>query len=164
MCYQCCQYLHLLSVLFTVLCYDGSCCRSFGLHVSLATHQVSDVITFCSTFNSVRYGPILYLTIFLNSTIEVLLNHIAQFKFLNFAFFRCRNINPFSTYFAGPHYDVLHYDVYLFSAEVSLVPWQVSFKLSSLSIMHSVPILYNSTHYLHVCVAMIVSWNFSPTF
>lgn len=87
-----------------------------------------------------------------------------QFKFLNFAFFRCRNINPFSTYFAGPHYDVLHYDVYLFSAEVSFVPWQVSFKLSSLSIMHSVPILYNSTHYLHVCVAMIVSWNFSPTF
>lgn len=89
---------------------------------------------------------------------------LPQFKFLNFAFFRCRNINPFSTYFAGPHYDVLHYDVYLFSAEVSLVPWQVSFKLSSLSIMHSVPILYNSTHYLHVCVAMIVSWNFSPTF
>lgn len=80
MCYQCCQYLHLLSVLFTVLCYDGSCCSSFGLHVSLATHQVSDVITFCSTFNSVRYGPILYLTIFLNSTIEVLLNHIASIQ------------------------------------------------------------------------------------
>lgn len=87
-CYQCCQYLHLLSVLFTVLCYDGSCCRSFGLHVSLATHQVSDVITFCSTFNSVRYGPILYLTIFLNSTIEVLLNHIASIQIFEFCFFQ----------------------------------------------------------------------------